>query len=94
MDLPAVSLLGTFLVTSSYDELVLILALSPAVRTSLTLGGATMAPDESGYNESSTPSVSVDLLVSLLGRILASSSSLPIVGVYQHFPSLSEKFCL
>ena len=53
-----------------------------------------MDPDESGYDDSSTPSVSVNLLVALLGRFLVTSSSLPIVGVYQHFPSLSEKFCL
>ena len=39
-----------------------------------------MAPDESGYDDSSTPSVSVDLSVALLGRILVTSSSLPIVG--------------
>ena len=59
-----------------------------------TSGGLSMDPDESGYDDSSTPSVSVNLLVSLLGRFLVTSSSLPIVGVYQHFPSLSEKFCL
>ena len=40
-----------------------------------------MAPDESGCDDSSTPSVSVDLSVALLGRmILVTSSSLPIVG--------------
>ena len=66
----------------------------PRSKNILNLGRSNQCPSGSGYTESSTPSVSVDLPVSLLGRILASSSSLPIVGVYQHFPSLSEKFCL
>jgi len=48
-----------------------------------------MAPDESGYDDSSTPSVSVVLLVSLLGRILVTSSSLPIVGACYHSISTS-----
>ena len=89
VDLPAVSLLGTFLVTSSYDELVLILALSPAVRTSLTLGGATNAPQHQDTLRARPPQY--QWTYGMLGRILALSSSLPIVGVYQHFPTLSER---
>ena len=44
-----------------------------------------MDPDESGYDDNSTPSVSVVLLAALLGRILVTSSSLPIVRLRKKF---------